>query len=236
MSGPDSSSDSSELIIRDALPTDAASCAEIYGPYCTSSIITFELVPLTSTEMAQRIAAAQSHAFLVAELDGIVVGYAYAGAFNPRLAYRWSCTTTVYLSPTARGKGIGKALYQALLDRLRDRGYRQAFAGISQPNAASNGIHEKMGFERVARYRRVGWKLGKWHDVVWYQLDLGGEGEGRKRGSHRLNRDSAEASGTARAARGERAMRKRSRDKRSRVMFRISGYAVLVVELYATTQ
>jgi L-amino acid N-acyltransferase YncA len=170
------------LIIRDAVPTDASSCAEIYGPYCTSSIITFELVPLTPTEMAGRIAAAQSHAFLVAELDGIVVGYAYAGAFNPRLAYRWSCTTTVYLSPTARGKGIGKALYQALLDRLRDRGYRQAFAGISQPNAASNGIHEKMGFERVARYRRVGWKLGKWHDVVWYQLDLSGEGEGEEEG------------------------------------------------------
>jgi phosphinothricin acetyltransferase len=176
-SGTYPSSSTTRLIIRDALPTDASSCAEIYAPYCTSSIITFELVPLTPTEMAGRIAAAQSHVFLVAESDGNVVGYAYAGAFNPRMAYRWSCTTTVYLSPIAQGRGIGKALYGALLDRLRDRGYKQAFAGISQPNENSNGIHEKMGFERVAKFKRVGWKLGRWHDVVWYQLDLGGEGE-----------------------------------------------------------
>jgi phosphinothricin acetyltransferase len=175
--GPSTSSAPHGVTIRDATSSDADACAAIYTPFCTSSIVTFDLVPLTTSQMLERMVLAENHAYIVAELDGVVIGYAYAGPFHVRAAYRWSCTTSVYILPTSQGKGVGRALYVALLCRLRERGYRQAFAGITQPNPASNAIHEKMGFEKVALYKKVGWKLGKWWDVAWYQLDLGGSNE-----------------------------------------------------------
>jgi phosphinothricin acetyltransferase len=164
------------MMVRAATEGDAAACAAIYAPYVTDTAITFEIDPPTPAEMAERIAAAErTHAWLVLEdLEdgGRVVGYAYAGPFKTRPAYRWACETSVYLETGRRRTGGGRALYEALLPRLAERGYRTAIAGMTLPNEASAGLHRSLGFEPVGTYRRIGWKHGRWHDVAWMQRML----------------------------------------------------------------
>ncbi len=168
------------LSIRDADPArDAAACVAIYAPHIEESAVSFEERAPEAGEMATRIERyGASHAWLVAEIEGEVVGYAYATAFNERPAYRWSASVSVYVGESARGHGVGRALYEALFDRLRERGFRMACAGITLPNEASVGLHESLGFERVGVNREIGWKHGAWHDVGWYQLELAPAGEG----------------------------------------------------------
>lgn len=158
------------MTVRDATTGDAAACAAIYAPYVTDSVISFELDPPDASEMARRIAA--SLAWLVLEDEGRVVGYAYAGPFAPRAAYRWACEVSVYLEPGRRRRGGGRALYEALLPRLAARGFRIAVAGMTLPNPASEGLHRALGFQPVGTYRRIGYKFGAWHDVAWTQLAL----------------------------------------------------------------
>lgn len=165
-----------EHIVRDATMHDAQACAGIYAPYVRDTAITFEVEAPTASAMAERIAlAAEDHAFLVLEAGGRVAGYAYGGAFKARAAYRWSCEVSVYLAMDHRGRGGGRALYEALLARLAARGYRTAVAGMTLPNDASVGLHRAMGFEACGTYRRIGWKHGAWHDVAWMQRALGDE-------------------------------------------------------------
>jgi L-amino acid N-acyltransferase YncA len=160
--------------VREAAAEDAAACAAIYAPYVTDTAITFELEPPAAAEMARRIAAASSgHAWLVLEEEGCVVGYAYGGQFNPRAAYRWGCEVSVYVELGRRRTGSGRALYEALLARLAQRGYRVAVAGMTLPNDASVGLHRALGFEPVGTFRRIGFKHGAWHDVAWVQRALG---------------------------------------------------------------
>jgi L-amino acid N-acyltransferase YncA len=170
------------LNIRDADPArDGAACAAIYAPHVEGSAVSFEERAPEVGEMAARIERyGASHAWLVGELAGEVVGYAYATAFNERPAYRWSSSVSVYVGEDARGRGIGRALYEALFDRLRERGFRMACAGITLPNAASVSLHESLDFEQVGVNREIGWKEGAWRDVGWYQLELAppGAGEG----------------------------------------------------------
>jgi L-amino acid N-acyltransferase YncA len=170
----------SEMRIRDADPArDAAACAAIYAPHVEASAVSFEDRAPATAELAARIEHyGRSHAWLVAEREGEVVGYAYATAFNERPAYRWSTSVSVYIGEGARGQGIGRALYLALFDRLRERGFRMACAGITLPNEASVGLHESLGFEQVGVNREIGWKNGAWRDVGWYQLQLQPAGEG----------------------------------------------------------
>lgn len=163
-----------DRLVRDATAADAAACAAIYAPYVTGTTVTFETEPPDAHEMARRIAKAQArHAFLVLEEDGEVGGYAYAGPFKERAAYRWSCEVSVYLSPDRHGRGAGRLLYAALLDRLAARGYRMAAAGMTQPNEASGRLHASLGFEPVGTYRGIGWKFGAARDVTWVQRALG---------------------------------------------------------------
>jgi phosphinothricin acetyltransferase len=162
--------------VRDAAAADGEACAAIYAPYVTDTVITFESEPPTAEEMARRIAAAQrTHAWLVLEDDGRVVGYAYGGPFRSRDAWRWSCEVSVYLETGRRRGGGGRALYEALLERLTERGYRTAVAGMTLPNEASEGLHRAMGFAPVGVYPGIGWKFGQWHDVAFAQLSLGPE-------------------------------------------------------------
>jgi phosphinothricin acetyltransferase len=162
--------------IREATEDDAAVCAAIYAPYVTDTVITFEYEPPTPREMAARIEAAQrTHAWLVLEDDGRVVGYAYGGAYKERAAYQWSCEVSVYLELGRRRGGSGRALYTALLQRLAERGYRRVIAGMTLPNEASEGLHRAMGFEPIGVQRRIGWKSGAWHDVAWVQRTIGAE-------------------------------------------------------------
>lgn len=159
-----------DLGIRDATGLDAAACAAIYAPYVTDTAITFETEPPSVAEMADRIAAAaRTHAWLVATDAGRVVGYAYGGPYKSRAAYRWSCEVSVYLELGRRRTGAGRALYEALFERLARRGFRTAVAGMTLPNEASAGLHRALGFEPVGTYRRIGWKHGAWHDVAWTQ-------------------------------------------------------------------
>jgi L-amino acid N-acyltransferase YncA len=159
--------------VRRATAADAVACVDIYRPYVLDTAITFETDVPTVQEMANRIVEALAmHEWLVLEADGGIAGYAYAHQFNPRAAYRWSVETSVYLAQEGRRTGGGRMLYAELLRRLAERGFRRAFAGIAQPNEASNALHEAFGFAPAGYYRRVGWKLGAWHDVQWWQLDL----------------------------------------------------------------
>lgn len=161
------------MTVRDATEHDAKACAAIYQPYVIDTAITFEVDPPSPREMAARIADAQrTHAWLVLEDGGRVVGYAYGGPFKARAAYRWSCEVSVYLEMGRRRTGGGRALYTALLARLAERGYRTAVAGMTLPNDASVGLHRAMGFEPVGTYRRIGWKHGAWHDVAWTQRGM----------------------------------------------------------------
>jgi L-amino acid N-acyltransferase YncA len=163
-----------DLSIRDADPArDAAACAAIYAPHVEGSPVSFEEEAPDAAEMAARIERYRdSHAWLVAEREGKVVGYAYATAFNERPAYRWSTSVSVYVGDGARGEGVGRALYEALFDRLRERGFRMACAGVTLPNKASERLHESLGFELVGVNREIGWKQGAWRDVGWYQREL----------------------------------------------------------------
>lgn len=159
--------------IRDASELDAEACVAIYTPYVTGTAITFEIEPPTVAEMASRIAQAQqTHAWMVLEDDGRVVGYAYGGPMKPRAAYRWSCEVSVYLELGRRRTGGGRALYEALFERLTERGFRTAVAGMTLPNDASVGLHKALGFESIGTYRKIGWKLDAWHDVHWRQRPL----------------------------------------------------------------
>jgi L-amino acid N-acyltransferase YncA len=160
-------------MIRDAEPRDAAACAAIYAPYVRDTAITFESAPPSPAEVARRIAAAQrSHAWVVLDEGGRVVGYAYGGPYKQRAAYQWSCEVSVYVELGRHRGGAGRALYEALFARLAERGYRMLVAGMTLPNDASVGLHRAMGFEPIGTYRRIGWKRGAWHDVAWAQRPL----------------------------------------------------------------
>jgi L-amino acid N-acyltransferase YncA len=164
--------------VRDASPLHAAACAAIYAPYVLGTAATFELEPPSADELARRIGQAQAtHAWLVLEEHDEVVGYAYGVPYKPRPAYRWSCEVSVYVAPDRRRSGAGRALYEALLARLAERGYRMALAGMTLPNEASVGLHRALGFEHAGTLHGVGWKLGAWHDVALMQrpLSLGSE-------------------------------------------------------------
>ena len=160
--------------IRDASVEDAESIASIYNHFVLTTSISFEEAEVPVIEMAGRIADLQASGlpWIVAQQDGVVAGYAYATKWRVRHAYRFSVETSVYLAPDQAGKGIGTALYQALLKRLRDGGYHLAIGGIALPNAASVALHEKLGFEKVAQFREVGFKFDQWTDVGYWQLIL----------------------------------------------------------------
>jgi L-amino acid N-acyltransferase YncA len=161
-------------LIRVATIDDAEGIAAIYAPIVVGTAISFETSPPGPGVMRERIAETlKSFPWLVCEdTSGSVNGYAYAGRHRERPAYRWSIDTTVYVREDARGQGVGKALYEALLGQLVDLGYFQAFAGITLPNAASIALHEAVGFTPLGIYRNVGFKLQAWHDVGWWQRTL----------------------------------------------------------------
>ena len=110
--------------------------------------------------------------WLVADQDGAVIGYAYAGPHHQRPGYRWSVNISVYVAPGQVGRGIGRALYDELLALLRRQGFVNVYAGITLPNPASVALHEAIGMRRIGVYEAVGYKHGGWHDVAWYHLRL----------------------------------------------------------------
>lgn len=147
-------------------PEDAPAIQAIYARVVTDTASSFEEMPPTAEEIGQRIAATlRAYPYLVAVREGQVVGYAYASQHRARAAYRWAVDVTVYIAQSERRTGVGRSLYEALLPILARQGYRSAYAGISQPNPGSVGLHERLGFRHIGTYPKVGYKLGQWHDV-----------------------------------------------------------------------
>jgi L-amino acid N-acyltransferase YncA len=162
------------MVIRRADPErDAAACAAIYAPSVLDGAISFEEAPPSAGEMAERMSRLSgTHPWLVAERDREVVGFAYASEHAARAAYRSTVDVAVYVHPAHHRRGVGRHLYEALLPRLREQGFRVACAGITLPNEASVRLHEALGFRPVGVYRAIGWKAGAWRDVGWWQRDL----------------------------------------------------------------
>jgi len=160
------------LRVRKAVRSDAAACAAIYTPFVTDGWTSFETHAPGTSEMARRIVEyGNSHAWLVAEENADIVGFAYGSPHRSRSAYASSCDVAVYVAPAHARKGVGKALYQELFPILA-KNYHAAFAGIALPNDGSIALHEALGFTPVGIYREVGYKLGGWRDVGWWQLLL----------------------------------------------------------------
>ena len=159
--------------IRLATPSDAEGVAEIYGPVVRDTGVSFEEHPPGPAEIAERIrSTVPDFPWLVFD-DGKVLGYAYAGGYRTRGAYRWSVETTVYVHPECHRRGVGRGLYTSLLGILELQGFMTALAGITQPNEPSVALHESVGFELVGIYLKVGYKLGRWRDVGWWQRQVG---------------------------------------------------------------
>jgi L-amino acid N-acyltransferase YncA len=163
------------MLIRHAnASADAAACAAIYAPYVTDSAVSFEYAAPTADQLAERIERySATHAWLVAEDQGGVAGFAYATPHRDRTAYQWATEVSVYIDSRHHRRGIGRALYRELFSLLSRQGFRVACAGIALPNEASIALHESLGFEPVGVYRRIGFKDGAWRDVGWWQLQLG---------------------------------------------------------------
>ncbi len=159
--------------IRSATGADAAAMLAIYRPYVENTAISFETEPPGVEEFRVRVdRSLAGWAWLIAEMEGECVGYAYATAYRSRPAYRWSTETSAYVREDCHRRGVARALYTALFDRLAQSGYCNAFAAITLPNEASVAFHERLGFSAIGVFRRVGWKFGAWHDVGWFQRSL----------------------------------------------------------------
>jgi phosphinothricin acetyltransferase len=159
--------------IRDASVADAERICEIYSHYVLNTTVTFEIEPPAPEEMVRRIERVlEKHTWLVAEDGGIVRGYAYGSTFKERAAYAHSTEVTVYLDKDSCGMGIGSMLFGRLLDRLQSLGTVHAIGGIALPNQASVKLHESFGFRQVAHFHQIGFKLGQWIDVGYWQKQL----------------------------------------------------------------
>jgi L-amino acid N-acyltransferase YncA len=159
------------MILRQANSADAAQLAEIYNFYIENSHATFETETINSNEMQRRIGEIiETYPYLIYEENGEILGYAYAARYKARSAYRHSVEISVYIRHGANGKGIGVSLYEKLFEELSQTGVHAIIAGISLPNEASVKLHEKFGFEKVAHFREVGFKFGRWIDVGYWEL------------------------------------------------------------------
>jgi len=159
--------------LRPARPEDAEAMLSIYAPIVRDTATSFESEPPSVDEFSKRIQKYGEHwAWLVAERDGELLGYAYGSSHRERAAYRWSTETSVYVAEFARGQGLGRKLYEALLPVLAERGYCNAYAGIAMPNDASLALHRAVGFRDIGVFERVGHKFGRWHNVAWLQKQL----------------------------------------------------------------
>ncbi len=158
-------------MIRLAQPADADGILAIYAPYIANTSFTFETEVPTINDFAERIRTYLTQwPWLVCEIDGKIAGYAYASRYRERVAYQWSVECSVYIHDDHQRSGIAHALYTALFALLKEQGFRNVYAVINLPNDRSVAFHESCGFTYFATYEKVGYKLGKWKNVGWWQL------------------------------------------------------------------
>lgn len=157
--------------IRQVKPADAAQIADIYNYYILNTHHTFETEPLEVEEMLERIGeVGDKYPFLVAEEDDVILGYVYATQFKLRQAYKHSVEASIYVRHEAKQKGIGSEIYEKFLEKIAETSIHAIMAGISLPNDASVRFHQKIGFEKVAHFKEVGYKLGRWIDVGFWEM------------------------------------------------------------------
>ena len=160
-------------MIRPVKDSDTRQISDIYNHFVKNTIVTFDEEEVTDKEMSDYIQKVQEkYPWLVYEEQGAVAGYAYAGSWKSRCAYRYSVETTIYLRPGEGGRGLGTQLYGELIRQVREMGIHSAIGGIALPNPASIRLHEKLGFQKIGHFREVGFKFDKWIDVGYWELIL----------------------------------------------------------------
>lgn len=172
------------LKIRDATEADAPRLLEIYRPYVEETAISFEYETPGLEEFRERIRKTRErYPYLVVERDGRIEGYSYAGVFKSRAAYDWSCEVTIYLDRNSQKRGMGRMLYEALEERLREQGIQNLYACIAWPEKPdeyvttnSADFHAHMGYTRVGTFHQCGRKFGRWYDMIWMEKLIGEHG------------------------------------------------------------
>ena len=170
-----------ELWIRDARPDDVERLLAIYGYYVENTAVSFEYAVPEKEEFLRRMQKiTKRYPYLAAGMGEEILGFAYAGPFIERAAYDWSVELTIYLDPTARGRGLGRKLYEELIGRLKAAGILNLYACIADPETedeyltkASVHFHERLGFKTAGRFHKCGFKFGRWYDMVWMERILG---------------------------------------------------------------
>jgi L-amino acid N-acyltransferase YncA len=164
----------SDLVMRPYRPDDIPAVTKIYGHYVRETVITFETAEPDEAEMANRFAAiaAKGHPLLIGEIEGEVIGYAYASTYRPREAYRFTCEDSIYLAPSAVGHGIGSKMLGRLIDESSKAGLKQMLAVITAERENSIRLHAKHGFRMIGTYEALGYKFDRWLDIVHMQRAL----------------------------------------------------------------
>lgn len=170
-----------EYIIRAVLLSDAERLSNIYAYYVTNTAVTFEYDVPDSSEFKKRISKTiEEYPYLVAEYDGKVVGYAYAGAFHARAAYLWAAEVSIYVDNEYRRSGVGRLLYEKLESILKEMGITNLYACIAAPETDdeylthdSINFHEKMGYTVIGEFHSCGYKFGRWYNMVWAEKIIG---------------------------------------------------------------
>lgn len=174
--------DQEHIKIRMATEEDARALLDIYAPYVRDTAVTFEWEVPSTEEFAARIhTVLQKYPYLVAEWEGVPAGYAYAGPFHSRAAYAWSAETSVYVERSRKKQGIGRRLYEALEEMLREQGILNLYACVAYPcggespylDKNSAEFHMRMGYRLVGEFRQCGYKFGRWHNMVWMEKHIG---------------------------------------------------------------
>ena len=161
------------ISIRSATEADAPALLAIYRPFVEDTAASFELIAPSVEDFAGRIKKSLAvWEWLVAEREGQCIGYAYGSSHRGRPGYRWSVEVSAYVHPSQHRQGIGRALYLRLLEILAQKGFCNAYAGITLPNDSSVALHRSVGFEPIGIFKSVGWKFGKWQDVAWFHRVL----------------------------------------------------------------
>ncbi len=166
------------MSIREVREADIPAMLEIYAPFVKNTAVSFEYSIPSQEEFARRLHEhIAGYPWLVWEERGKVLGYAYAGRAFERAAYSWNAEISCYLAEEARGRGIGRQLYERIEGILRSQGIRKVFAVVTSANEPSIGFHEALGYQKVARFSQVGYKAGAWYDVIWLEKQLLPPGE-----------------------------------------------------------
>lgn len=167
-----------KIKLRMANVNDAEEILRIYAPYVRDTIITFEYEVPTISEFRERIKnTLENYPYIVCLIGDKIIGYAYAGKYKERAAYMWNAELSIYLDKEYTKHGIGKILYKALLDILKIQNIQNVYGCITADNIASEKFHEHFGFNKLGIFHKSGYKFNKWHDVTWYEKNIGGYGE-----------------------------------------------------------